>query len=451
MDDFTVTCGNETRKYLWDSRPPTTSIHPRNPRIFQDLTREVVRRREFAHQQRRSSATSPHSICEHIRMHPSLLSGIWFLSICWCSSSFVPITPFCSLRTLKIHSPSICLRTSRSVNELLHEGQWSLLNDFPTFLNQATIQSLVFLVTSLRDRHTAIWLEDFTQPVIRFRTKDEAYDQVLSNMEAALTSAMHETTAERPIELLTYHGLGAINTTRFPTWNSFFEQLLQEETVSYRVESTRSHVPSYDIEINPASLCSRLVSVREQIAREFAVDLDAIMEMSETMTERYRDGKLEKPNLFFLESSVHEDYTPSPLRKGNFDLLLTLTTQEAVHRILNSDHSAHRKPTVTFLYDFYQQRIETHFTGSNWYGRAEDFLEQLLQTPPATMQIQDDDIALIDPMHVAELILTKREQVAEEWLELALDVGQSHTEIRRWQLNRLLARELDHNPSTGFE
>jgi len=270
-------------------------------------------------------------------------------------------------------------------------------------------------------------------------------------MEAALNSAMHETTAERPIELLTYHGLGAINTTRFPTWNSFFEQLLQEETVSYRVESTRSHVPSYDIEINPASLCSRLVSVREQLAREFVIDLDAIMEMSETMTTRYRDGKLEKPNLFFLESSVHEDYTPSPLRKGNFDLLLTLTTQEAIHRILNSEDSGPRKSTVTFLYDFYQQRIETHFTGSNWYGRAEDFLEQLLQTPPATIQIQEDDLALIDPMQVAELILTKREQVAEEWLELALDVGQSHTEIRRWQLSRLLARELDHIPSTGFE
>ena len=270
-------------------------------------------------------------------------------------------------------------------------------------------------------------------------------------MATALSSAMHETTAERPLELLTYHGLGGINTTRFPTWNSFFEQLLQEETVSYRVESTRSHVPSYDIEINPASLCRRLLSVREQIAREFATDLDAIIEMSETMTNRYSDGKLEKPNLFFLESSVHEDYTPSPLRKGNFDLLLTLTTQEAVHRILNSECPGPGKATVAFLYDFYLQRIETHFTGSNWYGRAEDFLEQLLQTPPSSIQIQDDGVSLIDPMHLAELILTQREHVAEEWLELALDVGQSHTEIRRLELNRLLARKVDHNPSTGFE
>jgi hypothetical protein len=337
------------------------------------------------------------------------------------------------------------------VNELLHEGQWSLLNDFPTFLNQAAIQSLVFLVTSLRDRHTAIWLEDFTQPIIRSRTKDRASDEVLSNMATALSSAMHETAAERPLELLTYHGLGAINATRFPTWNSFFEQLLQEETVSYRVESTRSHVPSYDIEINPASLCRRLLSVREQIAREFATDLDAIIEMSETMTNRYSDGKLEKPNLFFLDSSVHEDYSPSPLRKGNFDLLLTLTTQEAVHRILNLECPGSCKATVAFLYDFYLHRIETHFTGSNWYGRAEDFLEQLLQTPPSSIQIQDDVVSLIDPMHLAELILTQREHVAEEWLELALDVGQSHTEIRRLELNRLLARKVDHNPSTGFE
>lgn len=350
----------------------------------------------------------------------------------------------------RVPSP-ILFSSTRPFDELLQDGKWILLNDFQYFLNQAAIQALIFLVNSLRDRHTAIWLEDFTQPIIRSRTKDNASDAVLSNMAEALDSAMHETQMERRIKLLTYHGLGAINTTLFPTWSYFFESLLQEDDVSYRIESTRSHVPTYEMEVNPASLCTRLISVRELIAREFVVDLDAVAEISETTMERFKEGKLEKPNLMFLDCSVHEDYLPSPLRKGNFDLLLTLTTQEAIHRILNSEFQSCERATLSFLYNFYLARIETHFTGSNWYGRAEDFLEQMLQSSPTSIRIQDSRSVLVDPVNVANLILRQREAVVEEWIELALDVPKSHADIKRWQLDRLMGREADVIPTVGFE
>ena len=332
---------------------------------------------------------------------------------------------------------------------------WKLKNDFEMFLNQVTIQSLIFLINSLRDRHTALWLEDFTQPVILSRTKDKASDHVLSNMAKALNDATHETQMERPIHLLTYHGLGAINTTLFPTWETYFQQLLQQDTVAYRIESTRAHVPAYEMEINPASLCSRLISVREQIAREFVNDLDVIAEMSGTMMQRYFDsnerGEMEKPNLLFLESSVHNDYAPSPLRKGNFDLLMTLTTQEAVHRVLNDESLRQTdKASLLFLRNFYVARIETHFTGSNWYGRAEDFMQELFNSSPSVMQLQDEDCDLVDPLRAAEMVLQQREQVAEEWLELALDAPQSHTMIKRWQFNRLMGRAIEAVES-GFD
>jgi hypothetical protein len=341
-------------------------------------------------------------------------------------------------------------------------GSWKLTNDFYTFLNQVTIQSLVFLIHSLKDRHTAIWLEDFTQPVIRSRSKDKPSDQVLSNMATALNDALRETQMERPVRLLTYHGIGAINTTIFPTWDSYFEQLLQDAGVTYFIESTRPRVPSYELEINPASLCSRLISVREQIAREFVKDLDVIADISGAMMQRYLDssgaaGGMEKPNLLFLESSVHSDYLPSPLRKGNFDLLMTLATQEAIHRVLNDASSSSQqsdKSSILFLRNFYVNRIHTHFTGSNRYGRAEDFLEELLKSSPSAMQqLQggEDCDFWVDPLRVADLVLKHREQVAEEWLEMALDVPQSHTAIKRMQFNRLMGREIDERIESGFE
>lgn len=396
-------------------------------------------------------------------MHCGHIIAIAVLLFTPASQSFIPgVKPSCSALgpntwgsfmqqpLNRLHSES-----SGSSGGQSGDGPWKLTNDFPMFLNQVTIQSLIFLINSLRDRHTALWLEDFTQPVIRSRTQDKASDRVLSNMAKAVEDAMPETQVERPIRLLTYHGLGAMNTTLFPTWDSYFEKLLREDAVSYLVESARAHVPTYEMEINPASLCSRLISVREQIAREFVNDLDVIAEMSGTMMQRCYDsrvnGEMEKPNLLFLDS-VLDDYAPSPLRKGNFDLLMSLTTQEAIHRVLNNKSLQQSdKSSVLFLRNFYVKRIETHFTGSNWYGRAEEFLDELFQASPSVMQLQDEKCDLVDPLRVAELLLKQREVVAEEWLELALDVPQSHTEIKRWQFNRLMGRAMDDTVQSGFE
>jgi hypothetical protein len=311
------------------------------------------------------------------------------------------------------------------------DGSWKLYNSFEHFLNQCAIQSLLFHMVSLKDRYTALWLEDFTHPIIHSRTKETTgRDQLLSNMATAWNDAMHETRpTERPIQLLTYHGLGAINTTLFPTWDGYFETLLQQSTVQYTIESSRPYgmIPSYTLDIVPASLCSRILSVREQISREFVNDLDVIAEQSLTAMDRYRNSnneKLERIHQYFLEMSVHEDYKPSPLRKGNFDLLLSMTTQEAIHRILNQGcvnhhhhHHQHQanwvdQPTksavVPFLRNFYVQRLGTHFTGSNYYGRADDFLDELLQTSPRVVQLQDSNSGWVDPDHLVDMIFTVR-------------------------------------------
>mmetsp|Transcript_16418 Transcript_16418/g.47031 ORF Transcript_16418/g.47031 Transcript_16418/m.47031 type:complete len:404 (+) Transcript_16418:97-1308(+) len=372
----------------------------------------------------------------------------------WLGRAPSPSNSFSNRLSFQLHAATSDPHDEAGNEKLYHGGSWKLTNDFTTFLNQVTIQSLIFLINSLKDRHTALWLEDFTQPVIRSGFKDIASEQVLSDMAKAMSDAMQETQMERPIRLLTYHGIGAINTTIFPTWDSYFEQLLQEDGVTYSIESSRPNVPSYELEINPASLCSRLISVREQIAKEFVNDLDVIAEMSAAMMQRYLDshgtGEMEDSNLLFLEGDY--EYTPSPLRKGNFDLLLTITTQEAIHRVLNDEaFQQSDKSSVLFLRNFYLNRIPTHFSGSNWYGKAEGFLSELLKSSPSVVQLQDEDCDLVDPLRVADLILIKREQVAEEWLELALDVPESHTDIKRMQFNRLMGRAIDEKVESGFE
>lgn len=327
------------------------------------------------------------------------------------------------------------------------ENLWKLDNDFDTFLNQCAVQSLIFLMASLRDRQSAIWLEEFVQPIIRERTKQKGgRDQVMGRMAKALQESASVTQKEKDIKLLKYHGLGAINTTTFPVWESFYEKLLEEPDITFYIESSQPHVPDYELEIKPASLCSRLISVREQIAREFARDLDSIADISNTFIQDYFESKENKvndkeayrTNLLFLDAIVEDDYRPSPLRKGNFDLLMLLATQESIHRVLNSNDDTIDRSSFRFLRNFYAGRLGSHFTGNNWYGRADEFLDELLCASPCVAQLQDEECDLIEPVRVAEHILRAREKVALEWLEVALDAPNAHLEIKRLQLQRLM-------------
>jgi hypothetical protein len=326
---------------------------------------------------------------------------------------------------------------------------WVLPNGFELFLTQCSIQSFLFLCKSLRDPQTVLWVEDFTQSSIR---------------QKARPGNALPTGGSGSSKLLNYHGLAALNTTVFPTWDSYFSKLLEQPMEIYIIESHSKYVPEYEMEIKPASLCARIVSVRDQIAREFTRDLDVIAAMGGHTLESYHESllnrrdqisnsnddvagvsnqvKLKRENLFFLEfnANVDSDYAPSPLRKGNFDLLVLLSTQESIHRVLNDPdrQDGVEKVTNYYLRNFYAQRLVSHFSGAQRYGRADDFLEELLGTAPSVIQLSDGATTLIDTHSIAELILKEREVVASEWKELARNVPHEHMEIKRLQLNLLM-------------
>ena len=351
--------------------------------------------------------------------------------------------------------------------------EWELSNDFRTFLNQCSIQSFMFLLRQLRDMQTVFWMESFTQPVMAVTsTVSDKMDNAdfttgaldipttspdnNNNNNNTTTTTITSDDKDKPqSKLLQYHGLSAINMTLFPTWDSYFKTMLLQEKESWTITSTKPYVPSYEWEINPPSLCARLISVREQIANEFANDLLVIEQMGQSTMDAYWDNvkqqqkqqqqSTHRPNLLFLDydPNFNSDMAPSPLRKGNFDLLCLLTTQEAIHRVLNDPQRQEGAPLISnlFLQGFYQDRTQ-YFTGSQRYGRADDILQELLTETPRMITVTPGVTSLIDPIRITGLILTQREQVAKEWRKLAQSSPQEHFTVRKMMLNKMMGLDI---------
>jgi len=132
------------------------------------------------------------------------------------------------------------------------------------FLTQRSLQSFMYLLNDLRDPHTSDWIERFL---------------------------------DAP-NLLDFHGTGAFNMTRFENWDSHFLELMNMPDERLIIQARRSqtqgrrlfnsgsknnpylqeqeHYIEVPIDIHPSSFVPRVMSVREQIAREFVIDLDLI-------------------------------------------------------------------------------------------------------------------------------------------------------------------------------
>jgi len=373
-------------------------------------------------------------------------------------------------------------------------GSWKLSNDFLLFMNQCAIQSFMLVLSSLRDPQTVRWVDNYTQPVIDIHLVGSREPRLTGTTEAttALTSNPNvaNPNGNSYSQLLIYHGIGAMNTTKFATWDSYFEKLLTMPVEAFTIQSYNGMAKEYDIEINPASICARIISVREKIAQEFANDLGVVANMGYHTMDSYWDyidnqrdeeedqetepnqqndssagggtgekrkrkqvtmssGEEGSPrrfpphNLVFLGWSLDpiDGMAPSTLRKGNFDLAVLLATQESIHRFLNGD--LHRDvgndyPKYRmFLRDFYLERLVSHFSGIQRYNRADDFLEELLFSS-GRFSTDEGGAALIDPVLLTEMILDERRAVALEWQAMSKDVPNDHIVIKRLQLEKLM-------------
>jgi len=126
------------------------------------------------------------------------------------------------------------------------------------------------------------------------------------------------------------------------------------------------------------------------------------------------------------------DIESSPLRRTSFDLLFLLLTQESIHRVLLSYSKAGKEKHVDFIWliDYYKSSLEKYFEGNQRFGRADDFLDDLLLTPSCLKELEDGKIDFVDTKAIAEDIISYRSKVVSEWKTEMFKVPENHTELK---------------------
>jgi len=224
----------------------------------------------------------------------------------------------------------------------------------------------------------------------------------------------------------------------------------------------------YAIDIRPASLVQRLLPVREQLSKEFERDLNIVQTVDSMIMDSYfnqiKTTSLEdssnKPtferisvqilsNMTEFQDSARCDYQylpfklftatlnyltcihflgSSPFRKGNFDLLYSLCTHASAHVLLRQlRDESYDEVTYEWFRNFYTKHVSEYFDGDQAFGRADDFIDALLRTPPSFKEAPGTGApCLIDPMAFAEKLIGIRSEIAEEFKYVMTETKEDH-------------------------
>jgi len=336
-----------------------------------------------------------------------------------------------------------------------------------SFLTQSSIQSFIYLLEECRDPHSGKWIQDF----LGF--------QNLGN----------------------FHGTGAFNVHKYPMWDSVLIDILRQPNQKMIVSAKRrgrghggwsknnpylqERWVEFAINISPASLVQRLLSVREQLAVEFERDLEIvgivdgmIIESYFSTMKREREQQQQQQqqrwndddggsaaatitpmndnerafdrisvNILsnFTEFASSGTTISSPFRKGNFDLLYNLCTQASVHRLLRElQESKVDSVSYQWLKKFYSERVSEYFDGDQAFGRADDFIDALLRSPPSLVSMDDGrSLGLTDPLRIAERIIAKRSEVAHEWIGMMKEVKADHLVLNDLLFRVMMGKAID--------
>jgi hypothetical protein len=126
-------------------------------------------------------------------------------------------------------------------------------------------------------------------------------------------------------------------------------------------------------------------------------------------------------------------------------LLYNLCTQASIHRVLRllreqGDSSNAKEISFPWLAEFYSERCSDYFNGDLKYGRADDFMEELLMASPSVISASDGKMGLADPRGLAEQIIETRSEIVVEWKALMQQVPQDHAQgIRKVLLSKQMA------------
>eukprot|EP00585_Thalassiosira_rotula_P013413 CAMPEP_0196131734 /NCGR_PEP_ID=MMETSP0910-20130528/1614_1 /TAXON_ID=49265 /ORGANISM="Thalassiosira rotula, Strain GSO102" /LENGTH=550 /DNA_ID=CAMNT_0041391239 /DNA_START=18 /DNA_END=1667 /DNA_ORIENTATION=- len=333
-------------------------------------------------------------------------------------------------------------------------------------LTQRAIQSFMYLLEECRDPHSGKWIEDFLGL------------QNLGN----------------------YHGTAAINITKYPTWDTVLHDMMQQPNDKIIVSAKRrgrghggwsknnpyleERWVEFKIDIHPASIVHRLLPVREQLAKEFERDLDVVGIVDEMIMDSYFDKLRDDESGGQQEQQQHQQQpsafdrisyatmtnitefqdgggSSSPFRRGNFDLLYSLCTQASAHRLLrelqqskSSSSSLENDVTYQWFKRFYIEQASIHFDGDQGFGRADDFIDALLRTPPSLVELSDGSktvVGLTDPLRIAERIIALRSEIATEWKGMMRGVTEEHMELNDVLFRVMMGRTIDESGNEVVE
>jgi len=170
--------------------------------------------------------------------------------------------------------------------------------------------------------------------------------------------------------------------------------------------------------------------------------LDSIQSSDEKSYHDTSNQSFERTAIYMLNNHpAFDDIESSALRKSNFDLLFLLSTQEAVHRTLKTYMKIGEKQKTSFLWlrNFYTSRLEKYFDGNQRYGSSDDFLDDLLRSPPTVQTISEGVPGFVDPMLITEDIINARIQVVAEWKRLLDTVQDEHKGIK----NQIFVKQMN--------
>lgn len=218
----------------------------------------------------------------------------------------------------------------------------------------------------------------------------------------------------------------------------------------------------FAINIQPASLVQRLLPVRQQLSMEFEKDLDIVQTVDGMIMDSYfsriksesmldsstQPSRFERISVHILtnNTSFHGSES-SPLRKGNFDLLYSLCTHASAHELLRQLRDDSRDGvTFEWFKKFYEEHISEYFDGDQPFGRADDFIDALLCTPPSFIELPGKrSPEIVDPLALAERMISIRSEISEEWKYQMQEVKNDHAWLNDKLVRAMLGKSIENS------
>lgn len=212
------------------------------------------------------------------------------------------------------------------------------------------------------------------------------------------------------------------------------ETLLVKKPIPGRTSRNNPYIKrryfSYKVHIVPRLLARRILAARKQIADELLVDIPCIRRENNRSMELYRFSIVHPQKVNeALNLPSNGDTRGSPYRQANFDLVknytLLLGLIDTVSELADDPRTEEDADWLQFFLDDHQHELIAPYGGA--FGRADQVIEELLRMTPFIRRGK----ALFDPGLLANMILEKRANCADEWLQAMHQAADEHLELER--------------------